>query len=170
MRVKQAHQRKVKGENGFTLIELIISLLILSVLAASTMPVARHVMRRQREQELKKTLREIRHAIDAYHAVCIGQPGFSQFAEKKDTTCYPPNLKRLEKGEKLATVQGETVRFLLRVPPNPITGVDGEAEEDAWDFRSVNNEPGDSWDGKSVFDIRCKSDERAIDGTYYRDW
>ncbi len=87
MRVKEVHERKLTGEKGFTLIELIISLLILSILAACTMPVARHVMRRNREQELKKTLREIRHAIDAYHAVCTGQPGFSMLAEKKDTTC-----------------------------------------------------------------------------------
>jgi len=174
MRVTKVREGKVKSQEGFTLIELIISMLMLSILAACTMPVARHVMRWHREQELKKTLREIRHAIDAYHAVCNapqGQPTFGPFAEKKDATCYPPSLKRLEKGEKLNTAQGETVRFLLRIPPNPITGVEAEDnEEAAWEFRSVNEEPGDSWNGKSIFDVRCKSDERAIDGTYYRDW
>ena len=167
MRVNAVLKKKSRREAGFTLIELIITLVIISLLTLGTVPVARNLMRKQREKELKKNLQELRQAIDAFHIVCNKPPGLSPFETKKDATCYPPDLETLEKGVQLANTQKETVRFLRRIPVafDPITGREGE-----WMKRSVNQERGDSWDEKSVFDVYIGSQERALDGTYYKDW
>jgi len=57
------------------------------------------------------------------------------------------------------------VRFLRRIPVDPMTG---KAE---WGLRSMQDDPtSDSWGGENVFDVYCKSDGTALDGTKYSEW
>jgi|SRR5215213_5335744 len=53
-------------ENGFTLLELVITLTVLAIMVFATIPLAQNSVKRQREQELREALREIRLAIDEF--------------------------------------------------------------------------------------------------------
>jgi general secretion pathway protein G len=40
-----------------------------------------------------------------------------------------------------------------------------------WQLRSYQDDPDSkSWGGQNVFDVRTRSEARALDGTYYKDW
>lgn len=56
-----------QGSAGFTLIELVVTVAIVSLLATMAMPLAQLVVKRSREQELRSALREIRDALDHYN-------------------------------------------------------------------------------------------------------
>ena len=51
---------------GFTLIELIVAMAILSILAAGIVPLSQVTYKRTREAELRRSLRIVRNAIDDY--------------------------------------------------------------------------------------------------------
>jgi general secretion pathway protein G len=216
--------RTASRQSGMTLLELIIACAILLVLASAAMPVARYTVKRQKEAELHRELREMRDAIDRYKdaadrnliRVEVGSEG------------YPPDLDTLVKGVDLTSQQGggiagatnpgqpivpssgfgstfgtnsfgssgsfgsnsaggssfgqtsgqgqnngssqgqdliRHVRFLRRVPVDPMTG---KAE---WGMRSVQDDPeSTSWGGKNVFDVFSLSQGTALDSTKYSDW
>ena len=54
-------------QRGFTLIELVISITVLTILTLACVPLVRVAIRRQKEQQLRETLRSIRTAIDQFH-------------------------------------------------------------------------------------------------------
>jgi general secretion pathway protein G len=147
-----------QGERGFTLVELIVTVAILSILASAAVPIARFQVKRQNERELRRDLWEMRDAIDHYKDAADQHA----FQTKVDTQNYPPDLETLVKGE---DVQGKKVKFLRRIPVDPMTG---KAE---WGLRSMQDDPAsDSYGGQSVFDVYSKSQGTALDGTKYSDW
>ena len=84
------------------------------------------------------------------------------FQIKLGSEGYPPDLETLVNG---VDVQGKKVRFLRRVPVDPMTG------KTEWGMRSMNDDPkSTSWGGQNVFDVFTKSDGTALDGTKYSDW
>lgn len=156
-------KRRYSSQAGMTLLELIIACSILLILASAALPVARYSIVRQREAELHRDLREMRNAIDRYKDLAdrnlirveIGSEG------------YPPDLDTLVKGVALggAGATGKNIRFLRRVPVDPMTG------QSDWGMRSVQDDPdSQSWGGKNVFDVYSKSTGTALDGTKYTDW
>ena len=54
-------------QTGFSLLELMITLVIISILAAMALPLSRNIAKRARETELKQHLQIFRKAIDAFH-------------------------------------------------------------------------------------------------------
>jgi len=81
---------------------------------------------------------------------------------KADSQGYPPDLETLVKG---VDVQGKKIRFLRRIPIDPMTGTT------EWGLRSMQDDPDSaSWGGQSVFDVYTKSQGSALDGTKYKDW
>src|SRR5437016_5814567 len=58
--------RKSEIGNGFTLLEIIIVITVLSVLTAAAIPMVRNTVKRERESELRTALRQVRQAIDRY--------------------------------------------------------------------------------------------------------
>jgi general secretion pathway protein G len=146
------------GERGLTLVELIVTVTILAILASAALPIARFQVKRQNERYLRYDLWMMRDAIDHYKDAADR----NAFQIKLDSQGYPPDLETLVKG---VDVQGKKVRFLRRIPVDPMTG---KAE---WGLRSMKDDPDStSYSGDSVFDVYSKSNGTALDGTKYADW
>jgi len=150
--------RGVIGQRGFTLLELIIATAILVVLSSMAVPLARLTIQREKERMLRIDLWEMRDAIDRYKDAA-DRGGFQT---KVDSQNYPPDLETLVKG---VDVQGKKIRFLRKVPIDPMTG------NTEWGLRSMQDDPeSDSWGEQSVFDVYTKSLGTGLDGTKYKDW
>ena len=146
------------GERGLTLVELIVTITILAILAGAAVPIARFKIKREKERELRRDLWEMRDAIDHYKDAADK----GAFQTKVDSQNYPPDLETLVKG---VDVQTKKVRFLRRIPIDPMTGT---AE---WGLRSMQDDPtSDSYGGQSVFDVYSKSTGTGLDGTKYSTW
>ena len=145
-------------ELGFTLIELIVATMILVVLTTLALPLARVTIKREKEHELRRDLWEMRDAIDRYKDAA-DRGGFQT---KVDSQGYPPDLDALVKG---VDVQGKKLKFLRRIPVDPMTN------STEWGLRSMQDDvDSDSWGGQNVFDVHTKSQGQALDGTNYKDW
>jgi general secretion pathway protein G len=155
----------VGASRGFTFIELIVVSAVILVLAGAAMPLARVTMQRQREIELRRTLRELRTAIDKYKdAVDAGLIGGIDV--KTGSEGYPPDLQTLVDGvNRAGDASGAKLKFLRRIPVDPMThGTD-------WGFRSYQDDADSrSWGGQNVFDVHTTSEGKALDGTMYKDW
>jgi general secretion pathway protein G len=150
--------RRRRWERGLTLVELIITAAILAILASVVLPVARFETKRQNERILRYDLWMMRDAIDKYKDA--GDKG--AFQTKVDSGNYPPDLQTLVDG---VDVQGKKLKFLRRIPVDPMTN---KAE---WGVRSMQDDPdSDSTNGESVFDVYSKSQGTALDGTKYSTW
>jgi len=155
-------------QRGFTLLEVIIAVMIMSILTAAAVPMVRNSVKRERESELRLALRQIRDALDKYKQYYDASNGALIPIELRTPTGYPKDLKVLVEGFIPANVVGTSgakVRFLRRIPIDPITG------KDEWGLRSYKDKPDStSWGGEDVFDVYSKSDSRALNGTLYKDW
>jgi general secretion pathway protein G len=143
---------------GLTLVELIVTVAILAILASGAVPLAHFRAQRERERELRYDLWQMRDAIDHYKDAADKHA----FQIKLDSQGYPPDLDTMVKG---VDAQGKKLRFLRRIPVDPMTG------KPEWTLRSMQDEPNsDSWGGQNVFDVASKSQGTALDGTKYSDW
>src|SRR5436190_12077684 len=59
--------KTTRRASGFTLIELVISITVLTILTLGVVPLIKVTVKRQKEQQLRETLRTIRSAIDQFH-------------------------------------------------------------------------------------------------------
>jgi general secretion pathway protein G len=151
-------RRRCSGQRGLTLVELIVAVAILSVLSLMALPVMRFTIKRAKERELRRDLWEMRDAIDRYKDLADR----NSFRTKVDSFGYPPDLDTLVKGE---DVQGKKIKFLRKIPVDPMTGTT------EWGERSMQDEPdSDSWGGQNVFDVYSKSEGTGLDGTKYKTW
>src|SRR6059058_3406663 len=145
-------------QRGLTLIELIIAVTIIAILVGAAVPIARVQVKREKEHELRHDLWEMRDAIDRYKDAADR----GAFQIKVGTEGYPPDLQTLVDG---VDVGGKKVRFLRRIPNDPMTN------STDWGLRSMQDDPAsDSWGGQNVFDVFTKSDGTGLDGTKYKDW
>lgn len=151
-----------KGQRGLTLVELIVAFTILMLLSAMAVPLARYRVRREHEQQLANALREIRAAIDKYKdAADAGQLG----PTKIGTDNYPETLDMLVEGVKVSGQVDKKVKFLRRIPKDPMTN------SKDWGKRSTQDDPkSTAWGGQNVFDVFTKSTDKARDGTPYSEW
>ena len=145
-----------------TLVELIVSFTILALLTTMALPLARYKVRRDRERELRYAVREMRTAIDKYKDMAdMGQLGM----QGADTDNYPPTLDVLVEGVTKSGTVDTKIRFLRRIPRDPMTGTF------EWGMRSTKDDTkSSSWGGQNVFDVFTKSTEKAGDGTPYSEW
>ena len=149
-------------EGGYTFIELLVVSTMLLVLASAIMPLTKVTMQRMREAELRRSLREMRTAIDKYKDMAdTGQLG----PQKLGGEGYPESLEILVEGVKKAGQVDTKVRFLRRIPKDPMT------RSTDWGKRSMQDDPKSmGWGGQNVFDVYTKSSDKASDGTSYSEW
>jgi general secretion pathway protein G len=156
---------KEGGQQGYTFIELIIVSTMILVLAAAIQPLTKVTMQRTREAELRRSLREMRTAIDKFKDAAdqglIGSLDLKAGAEN-----YPPDLQTLVDGVAAANdATGRKLKFLRRVPVDPMT------KSTDWGRRSYQDDPKSTrWGGQDVFDVYTTSEGTALDGTKYKDW
>jgi general secretion pathway protein G len=141
-------------------LELIIASSILFILSAAALPAVKFSIIRPKEAELRRSLREMRDAINKYKDVA----DLNLVRVEVGSEGYPPDLETLVKGVPYGG-GSQKMRFLRRIPVDPMTG---RAE---WGLRSVQDDPDStSWGGNNVFDVYSKSQGTALDGTKYSDW
>jgi len=152
---------------GFTLVEMLVTLTILAILASAIIPIAKTAVQREKEVELRRNLRIIREALDAYKKLADEK----KFELEEDSEGYPPDLETLVKGieiQEQTEGEGETkklTKFLRRIPRDPMTN------STDWGLRSYQDDPdSDIWGEENVYDIYTKSRATALDGTKYGDW
>ncbi len=147
-----------KRSRGFTLIELIVATTILTILTGMAVPLVRITIKRQKEHELRQDLWEMRDAIDRYKDAADR----GAFQTKVGSENYPPDMETLVNG---VDVQGKKLRFLRRIPIDPMTN------KPEWGLRAMQDDPDStSWSGDDVFDVYTKSQDTGLDGTHYKDW
>ncbi len=153
-------------QRGFTFVELLVVVALVGILASAVMPMAKVTMQRTREVELRRSLREIRTAIDRYKdAADQGQIPATKI--RPGSEGYPPDLETLVVGVEAAgqATSGRKLKFLRRIPIDPMT------REAAWGLRSYEDKPDSkTWGGGTVYDVYSKSDGTALDGTKYQEW
>lgn len=152
---------------GFTLIELMISLVIVAILSTIALPISELAVQRTKEHELRVDLRQIRTAIDAYKqawdqgriATTLGKSG------------YPPSLEVLVDGvEDITSQDGHKIYFLRRIPRDPFSDDTSLSPSETWGKRSYASGPDDPQEGDDVYDVYTKAPGKDMRGIPYRDW
>lgn len=154
-----------RGDDGYSFIELLVVSAILIILASAVVPLTTVTMQRQREVELRRSLREMRTAIDRYKdAVDLGVIGGTDV--EAGNAGYPPDLETLVNGvEVLNDEEDRKMKFLRRIPVDPFT------RSREWGLRSYQDDSDSSrWGGENVYDVYSRSNAIALDGSRYTEW
>lgn len=156
------------NERGVTLVELVAVSAIMLLLASVAVPVAHTVVKRKKEVELRRALRTIREAIDQFqYDVSTVYPQICQ-AELDaaiNQECFPLELSQLVEGMEKPDASGQKVKWLRRLPRDPMTG------ETEWGTRSSRDSPDSLFsDGINVFDVYTLSEKIGLNEKPYREW
>lgn len=155
-----------RGNKGLTLIEVIIAMSILAILASAVIPLAATTVRRTREIELRRSLREIRTAIDQYKIDYDRAVKEKKIIPTIGDSGYPKDLEKLITGESWGDLYSYKRKYLRHIPRDPF-----DANEEGWGVRSMADDPDSlSWGGEDVFDVYSQSSETGLDGTPYNTW
>ena len=153
---------------GFTIIELVITVAIISLLATAVVPSAQLIYQRERESELRASLRTIRTALDAYKQAS----DTGRIKKELDQSGYPPDLQPLVDGVDDAggAKEGLKIYFLRRLPRDPFWPDATTPAADTWGLRSYASPPDDPQPGDDVYDVHSRSSRIGLNGVPLRDW
>lgn len=154
-------RRAARAATGYTLVELVITATLLVTLAAVALPTGKYTIRRGKEIELRSSLRQLRNAIDEYKRYCDAE----LLPKELGADCYPSELEVLVEGVEIVGLIDKEVRFLRKIPRDPMTG------EHEWGLRSFQDEwDSTSWGGENVFDVYSLSEGVGLNRIPYREW
>jgi general secretion pathway protein G len=152
---------------GFSYIELLVTLAILSLIVTAAMPVARTLEKRHDEAQLRQRLREVRSAIDAYKSASDS----GLILKNENDSGYPKTLNDLVRGiPNQANQAKESIYFLRKIPADPMNKNTTLNPEDTWGKRSYDSTAEDPREGRDVFDVYSTSKEKGLNGTPYYLW
>jgi general secretion pathway protein G len=152
---------------GFTLIELVITVAIVAVLASVALPLNELTAQRAKEQDLRRALREIRTALDAYKQASDD----GRIVKRVGESGYPKRLEELAEGvEDQKNPKKERIYFLRRIPRDPLASDANASAADTWGKRSYASPPDDPKEGDDVFDVYTLAAGVGLNGRPYREW
>jgi len=157
----------MKRKTGFTLLELLITVAIVGLLASIALPLSELAVKRNDEQDLRRALREIRDALDAYKRASDE----GRIAHSAEQSGYPPTLVALVDGVTDAkSASGAKLRFLRRVPRDPLSASPSAAADTTWGLRSYESPVDAPRPGSDVFDVYSTNAGVGLNGIPYKDW
>jgi len=152
---------------GFTLIEVLITVAIVAVLASVAMPLAEISSQRTKEQELRRALRDIRNALDAYKRASDE----GRIARSPAQSGYPPSFGALVDGVTDAkNPSGTKIYFLRHIPRDPFYSDASALPEQTWALRSYESPPDNPRPGADVFDVHSRQAGTGLNGIPYQKW
>jgi general secretion pathway protein G len=157
---------------GFTLIELVITVAIVAILASVAMPLNELVVQRSKEQDLRRALREVREAIDAYKQASTPTDGKPpRIPPKVGESGYPKRLEDLVEGvDDQTSPKKEKIYFLRRIPRDPFNSDSSRTAAQTWGKRSYASPPDDPKEGDDIFDVYTLAPGKGINGRPYKEW
>ncbi|WP_305046719.1 type II secretion system protein [Geoalkalibacter sp.] len=159
-------RQALRFQLGLTFIELVLAMAILSVIAAVTMPLAEIAVKRGKEVELRRALREIRGALDEYHADWSRAVRERRYIPSIDETGYPETLEELVTGNDWGGLYPYKRKYLRRIPSDPF-----DRWDQGWGMRAYKDDPDSTvYGGGDIYDVFSQSDGVALDGTSYNTW
>jgi general secretion pathway protein G len=160
------HIEKRDGQRGLTLLELILAMTILAILATVVIPMTEVTARRGKELELRRSLREIRTAIDNYKADFDKAVAQKKIISAINETGYPESLEILVEGSDWGGLYPYKRKYLRRLPKDPFDEYD-----EGWGLRSYKDDPDSTfYSGDDIYDVYSQSQGMALDGTPYNSW
>ncbi|MDI1298711.1 type II secretion system protein [Methylotenera sp.] len=159
--------RASSNHKGFTLIELLVALVLLALLMTAASPLMQLTAQRNKEQELKKALWQIRDAIDAYK-----QASDDGLIKKSvDQSGYPASLQLLVSGvENIQDVKKRKIYFMRNIPRDPFSTETTANAEATWGKRSYASSYDKPEEGEDVYDVYSLSREVGINQQAYGEW
>lgn len=152
---------------GFTLIEVLITAAIVATLASIALPLSEVAIQRGKETDLRRALRDIRDALDAYKRASDE----GRILRSPDQSGFPPTLAALVEGVPDAkNPSGGKLYFLRRIPRDPLNTDTAIAPSNTWGIRSYDSPPDEPKPGKDVFDVYSLSTRNGLNGIPYKDW
>lgn len=154
-------------QRGFTIVELLVTVVMVSILASVAFPMAELAVQRNKEQELRRVLREIREALDAYKQA--GEEGRVQ--RKANESGYPSKLEILAEGVvDIKSPTGARIYFLRRIPRDPFFPDANIPAAKTWGKRSYASSAEEPKEGNDVYDVFSISVRSGLNGIPYREW
>jgi general secretion pathway protein G len=154
-------------QRGFTLIELLVTLVIVGLLASVALPMAELAVQRNREQQLRVALREIRTAIDTYKQAWDQ----GKIAKTEGKSGYPESLQLLVDGVDDPNSQVKAkIYFLRRIPRDPFSTDPNLSPAETWGKRSYSSSATEPQEGDDVYDVYTRAAGNDLRGIPYREW
>jgi len=139
----------------------------MGVLATLAMPLAEVTVQRTKEQELRRGLREIREALDAYKQAVTDK----RIASKVGETGYPRTLEVLVEGvPDASSATPAKIYFLRRIPRDPFSTDPSTPAAATWGKRSYASSADQPREGNDVYDVYTLSSAKGLNGVPYRQW
>lgn len=155
------------SRNGFTIIELLATLVIISVLALMALPLSELAIKRAKERQLKVALTEIRSALDAYKQAYDS----GKILPIAGSSGYPERLEVLVEGvEDVRFFDRRRIVFLRKIPRDPFHPSTASSASDTWGIRSYDSAPDNPREGDDVYDVYSLSTDTGLNGVPYREW
>lgn len=161
------HRATMKAQQGFTLIEMVVTVVIVGILASALVPMAHISVKRSKEAELRVALRDIRSALDAYKKAYDD----GRIEKQVDASGYPRSLELLVDGVPDARdASKKKMRFLRRIPRDPLYPDPQASAAETWGKRSYESSADAPQEGADVYDVYSLSRDSGINGIPYRLW